>query len=253
MQGGELRFYDIPNVSIDFVEVPNILRVGTMRGVVNTHENFFFQSFLDELAYAAGKDPYEFQKAAWRTTPVVPWRNTEGDMSKRTRAVLDIVMQKSDWGRPLGPNRGRGLAIDDKINVNTAVAQVVEVTLDGQGWFKIDRVVVAVDPGHVVDPNNSISLAEGSVVFGLTQAIHNEITFARGLAVEGNFDMYPMLRMAEMPRVETHLVPSYMGWGGMGEPVVPPVLPALTNAIYNAGGPRIRSLPIRNMTIAKRT
>ena len=250
--GGELRFYDIPNITIDFVEVPNILRVSTMRGVVNSHESFFFQGFLDELAIAAKKDPYEFQKAIWRTTPVVPWRGTEGDMSARTRTVLDTVMQKSSWGSPLGANRGRGFAIDDKINVNTAVAQVVEVTLDGRGWFKVDRVVTVADPGHVVDPNNSNSLAEGSVAFGLTQAIYNEITFAHGLAVECNFDQYPMLRMAEMPKVETHLVPSYMGWGGMGEPMVPPILPALVNAIYNAGGPRIRSLPIKNVTISKR-
>ena len=170
-------------------------------------------------------------------------------MSSKTRAVLETVMQKSDWGKPLGPNSGRGFAIDDKINVNTAVAQVVEVTLDGKGWFKIDRVVVAFDPGHVVDPNNSTSLTEGSIAFGLTQAMYSQITFAGGLAVEGNFDQSPMLRMAEMPKVETHLVPSNVGWGGMGEPMVPPVLPALTNAIYNAGGPRIRSLPIRNTTV----
>ena len=131
-------------------------------------------------------------------------------------------------------------------------AVVVEVTLDGQGWFRIDRVVVAGDPGFLVHPNNADAQVEGSVAFGLTSAIYGEITIRNGRVVEKNFDDYQILRLAEMPKVETHWILSQQIWGGVSQQVTSAVQPALANAIYDAGGPRVRSLPIKNHKIIKR-
>ena len=130
---------------------------------------------------------------------------------------------------------------------------VVEVTLDGSGWLSVDRAIVAGDPGLLVNPDNAEAQIEGSVAFGLTSALYGEITIDEGRVAQSNFSDYQMLRIREMPKVDTHWVLSGRPpWGGVGEPVVAAVIPALINAIYDAGGPRIRSLPVKNHRIVLR-
>jgi isoquinoline 1-oxidoreductase beta subunit len=223
---------------------------------------FITQSFIDELARAAGKDIYEFQHALLdpeRTPDVVPAATVKtGAMpsisprarAARLRTVLTEAASKANWGDFLGPNRGRGIAVVEEANAFYAV--VAEVTIEGNGWFSVDRIVVAGDPGFLVNPDNANAQVEGSVVFALTSAMYGEITIREGGVVERNFDTYRMLRLDEMPKVEIYWVLSYQNWGGVGEPVVAAVAPALTNAIYDAGGPRIRSLPLKNHRIVKR-
>jgi len=256
-QLGSSRFvHAIPNMLVDLVVRPCHVPEGQMRGVGVTTHAFTTQCFMDELARAAGKDPYKFQRALLDPDRVPAERSKPNKPSPRSRAirlraVLDEAARKAGWGDRLGPNRGRGIAALEYADAFFTV--VVEVTLDGKGWFKTDRVVVAADPGFLVNPDGAEAQVEGSVVFGLTSALYGEITIEKGRAVQGNFNDYRMLRINEMPRVETHwLLSRRSPWGGLGEPVVAAVIPALVNAIYDAGGPRIRSLPLKNHNISPR-
>jgi isoquinoline 1-oxidoreductase subunit beta len=261
--GADSLLYVIPNITVDFVVKRSHVPEGQMRGVGFATHGFVTQSFMDELARAAGKDSYAFQFALLdpdRTPSAVPTPVLKGDYTHdipsrtraaRLRAVLEEAASKAGWGRSLGPNRGRGIATIEEADAFYAV--VVEVTLDGNGWFSVDRVVVAGDPSFLVNPDNAEAQVEGCVAFGLTSALYGEITISEGRVVEGNFNDYQILRIHEMPKVETHWVLSRQpGWGGVGEPVVSAVIPALTNAIFDAGGPRIRSLPVKNHKIVKR-
>jgi len=241
--------HDIPNMLIDLVVKPTHVPEGLMRSVGLAAHAFLTQCFLDELARAAGKDPYEFQRAL-----LDPDRALDAGSKPRIlrlRAVLDKAAHKSNWDERLGPNRGRGIA--DVVYANAFYAVVVEVTLDGKGWFSVDRVVVAGDPSFLVNPDGAEAQVEGSVAFGLTSALYGEITIEQGRVVQGNFNDYRILRINEMPKVETHWVLSRsFPFGGLGEPIVAAVVPALVNAIYDAGGPRIRSLPLKNHKIVTR-
>ena len=168
-----------------------------------------------------------------------------GSLVARLRAVLDKAARKSSWDRSLEQNRRRGIAVVEYADAFYAV--VVEVTLDGKGWYSVDRVVVAGDPGFLVNPHGAEAQVEGSVAFALTSALYGEITIEKGSVVQSNFNDYPVLRITEMPKVQTHwLLSRETPWGGVGEPVVAEATPALINAIYDAGGPRIRSLPLKN-------
>jgi isoquinoline 1-oxidoreductase beta subunit len=170
---------------------------------------------------------------------------------ERLRKVLDEAAHKSDWNSPLEQNRGRGIAVLEYANAYYAV--VAEVTLDGKGWLSVDRVVVAGDPGFLVNPDGADAQVEGSVAFGLTSALYGEITVSKGGVAQGNFNDYRILRVDEMPKVETHWVLSRrFPFGGLGEPITAAVTPALVNAIYDAGGPRIRTLPLKNHEIVRR-
>jgi isoquinoline 1-oxidoreductase beta subunit len=173
-----------------------------------------------------------------------------GVRAARLRAVLDEAASKASWSEPLGPNRGRGIAVNEE--GTSYFAAVVEVTLDGEGWFSVDRVVIAGDPGFLVNPDIAEAQVEGSVAFGLTSAIYGEITIRDGAVVQSNFHDYRMLRIDEMPKVEVHWVLNREVWSGVGEPAAAAVIPALTNAIYSAGGPRIRALPLKNHRIVRR-
>ena len=244
----------LPNALVDIALRPNHVPIGALRGVAFTHNCWFSQSFIDEMAVAAGKDAYQFQRALVDPDKVpADLQNRDAAVLRlrRLRAVLDDVAKKSGWGTPMGPNRGRGIVVHEE--ARTMVAMVAEVTLDNGGWFTVDRVVSSVDSGYMVDPGNIVAQIEGGVVYGITMALYNEITIRNGRVVEGNFDDYQMMRIHEMPKVEVHFLPSQTDWGGIGEPSVPPILPAMTNAIYAAGGPRLRSLPLKNETINKRT
>jgi isoquinoline 1-oxidoreductase beta subunit len=246
----------IPNMLVDTVVKPCHVPEGPMRSVALGTHAIFTQCFMDELARVAGKDPYEFQRALLDPDAAPQVVTKPGKMSlklriARLRAVLDEAARKSSWDERRERNRGRGIAAVEYANAFYSV--VVEVTLDGKGWFSVDRVVVAGDPSFLVNPDSANAQVEGSVAFGLTSALYGEITIDKGSVVEGNFNDYRILRINEMPRVETHwLLSRRPQWGGLGEPIVAAVVPALINAIYDAGGPRIRSLPLKNHKIVPR-
>lgn len=258
--GADSLLYAVPNMRVELAIREPVVMGAPMRGVAFAMNCFVTQSFVDELAAAAGADPYSFQRALLepgRMADYVPPSVfpdfdglTPGFRASRLRAVLDLAAERAGWNEPLGSGRGRGIAVNEE--GTSFFAAVAEITLDGQGWFNVDRVVVAVDPGFLVNPDSATAQVEGSVAFGLTSALFGEITIHEGGVTQGNFDDYRMLRMHEMPDVEVHWDLNNDTWGGVGEPATAVVIPALTNAIYAAGGPRIRSLPIKNHRIERR-
>ena len=227
--------YAIPNLAVELHTTESPITVNPMRSVGLTHTIFAIETFIDELAEAAGKDPYQFRRALLAKQP--QWL-----------AVLDLAAAKAGWGDKLPAGRGRGIGISKFIN--TIVAQVAEVTLTSDGKVEVDRVVCAVDCGTAVNPDIVRAQMEGGVGFGLGAALHGAITFKDGVVEQSNFHDYHVLRMAEMPKVEVHIVPSTDPPKGVGEPGVPPIAPAVANAIYAASGRRIRSLPIVPVTSA---
>jgi isoquinoline 1-oxidoreductase beta subunit len=256
--GADSLLYSIPNVRMERVVRKAHVPEGAMRGVGFAMNCFVTQSFVDELARAVPTDTWTLQRNLLNSetvSPNVPKGQLRDDIPpsvrvSRFRAVLDVCAEKVNWGEPPGPNRGRGIAVNEEASAFYAVA--VEVTLDGNGWLAVDRVVVVGDPGFLLHPDNANAQVEGSVAFALSAALYGEITLSGGRVRESNFHDYGVLRLHEMPVVETHWVVSRQFWGGVGEPVVAAVIPALTNAIYDAGGPRIRSLPIKNERLVMR-
>jgi isoquinoline 1-oxidoreductase beta subunit len=156
--------------------------------------------------------------------------------------VLELAAEKAGWGAPLPKGRGRGIAVHESFD--SFVAQVAEVTVQPDGSFQVDRVVCAVDCGVAVNPNVIAAQMEGGIGFGLTAALHGQITLKDGRVEQSNYADYPLLRISEMPRVEVHIVPSTAHPTGVGEPGVPPIAPAVANALYAATGRRVRHLPI---------
>jgi isoquinoline 1-oxidoreductase subunit beta len=223
--------YDVPNYRVDFAMRNTHVPVGVWRSVNHSQNAFFKEGFVDELAHAAGSDPYLFRRNLLAKKP-------------KQLAVLDAVAAKAGWGSPLPPGVFRGIAIHD--SQNSVCAQVVEASVASDGKVHVHRVVSAIDAGHVVNPLTVELQTESAVVYGLTAALYGEITIANGQVEQSNFNDYPMLRLADMPRVETVIVASGGFWGGVGETPVPPLAPALCNAIFFATGKRIRSLPLKN-------
>ncbi|MDZ5449343.1 xanthine dehydrogenase family protein molybdopterin-binding subunit [Labrys sp. ZIDIC5] len=202
------------------------------RSVGSSQNAFALESFIDEMAQASGQDPYRFRRKLLEGKPDF-------------LAVLDTLAEKSDWGKPLPKGRGRGIAIHESFG--TIVGEVVELAVSPQGEVKVQRVVAAVDCGHVVNPLTVEMQIESAVVYGLSAALFGEITIEKGAVVQGNFDDYQVARLADTPPIETHLVLSGgKKWGGIGEPGTPPIAPAVCNAIFAATGKRIRSLPVKN-------
>ena len=220
--------YAIANQKIHFVDSPTHVPFGPWRSVDHSQHGFFTESFVDELAYEAAQDPYQFRRDMLGGHP-------------RLLAALDLVAEKSQWNVPIGKGRGRGIALQESFG--TVVAEVVEVTVQ-EGQVKVDRVVIAVDPGFAVSPDGLKAQMESGVVYGLTAALYGEVRLHRGRVSQGNFDTYEMLRMPHAPVIETHIINSDASWGGAGEPGVPGTAPALTNAIYAATGTRVRDLPV---------
>jgi len=222
--------YAIPNVLVDQVAV-DLLPVprGFWRSVGISQNAFVTECFFDEVAVAAGKDPYELRRQLLRDKP-------------RHLRTLELAAQKAGWGTPLAAGRGRGLALAEW--APTTCAQVAEVSVAADGSVRVHRVVCAVDCGPTVNVGQIEAQLQGGIVYGLTAALYGEITIERGRVKQSNFTDYPMLHLDEMPVVEVHVVPSDDKQGGIGEPSVGPVAPAVCNAIFAATGKRIRRLPV---------
>jgi isoquinoline 1-oxidoreductase subunit beta len=228
-EGAATMPYEIPNLFVGLHSPEIAVPVQWWRSVGHSHTAFAVESFIDELAALAGKDPYEFRRALLAGHP-------------RNRGVLDLAAQKAGWGTPLAGDRARGIAVHESFG--SFVAQVAEVSVAQSGAVRVHRVVCAVDCGAVVNPAGVEAQMESGIVFGLSAALYGEITIKTGKVEQGNFDTYRLLRIGEMPEVEVHIVPSAENPGGIGEPGTPPIAPAVTNAVFAATGRRIRRLPI---------
>jgi len=221
--------YDIPNQLADSLIYETGLRVGYWRSVSHALNAFANESFMDELALAAGKDPYEFRRALL-------------DKKPRLKNVLELAAAKAGWGNPLPPGRFRGIGVME--GYGTSMAQVAEISVK-DGNIKVHRVVVAADLGQMVNPNIVNQQLEGSIIFGLSAALYGEITLKDGRIEQTNFDKYPIVRMPDAPHIETHLVASTEKPGGIGEPATALISPTVANAVFAAIGKRLRKLPLR--------
>ncbi len=234
-QAGDAQLgYSVPNLLIEYVMRNTHVPVGTWRGVNTNQNGVYMECFIDEVARAAGKDPLEFRRAL---------------MSKHPKhlGVLNAVAEKAGWGTPLPAGVHRGIA--QFMGYGSYSAAVAEVSVD-KGKVKVHRMVLALNCGHAVNPSQIAAQVEGSVVYGLGATFYGECTVDKGRIVELNFDSYDVLRLAEMPKVDTVIVPTYDFWGGVGEPTICVVAPAVLNAIHAATGKPVRSLPLKNIGLA---
>ena len=205
------------------------------RSVGSSQNAFAVESFIDECAHAAKRDPLEYRRGLLDGHPDF-------------LAVLDALADKGDWGKPLRKGVGRGVAIHEAFG--TIVGEIAEVAVNDRGEVKVERVVACVDCGHLVNPLTAAMQIESAVLYGLTAALFGEITIKEGRVEQGNFDSYPIARMADAPVIETHFVLSGGDkWGGLGEPGTPPIAPAIANAIFAVTGKRIRSLPLKKAAL----
>lgn len=228
--------YAIPNILVDLHSPKSGVPVLWWRSVGHSHTAFVVESFLDELAHAAGKDPYAYRLSLLRKHP-------------RHAGVLKLAAEKAGWGKALPAGHARGIAVH--ASFGSYIAQVAEVSVKPDGSVRVHKVVCAIDCGKTVNPDTITAQMEGGIVFGLSAALHGEITFKKGRVEQSNFHDYPVVRMNEMPDVSVHIVKSAEPPGGVGEPGVPPIAPAVANAIFAATGKRIRRLPIRPEELKK--
>ena len=227
--------YAIPNFKVDWVKFQPGVRVWFWRSVGHTQNSFFSESFIDELAAAAGRDPFEYRRAMLGKAP-------------RHRAVLELAAEKAGWGKPLPPGVARGIALVESFG--SIVAEVAEVSLqDGQP--KVHRVVIAADVGTVVNPDTVAAQLEGAMLYGLSAALRGQITFKEGVVQQSNFHDYPMVALDETPKVEVYTIASQESPGGVGEPGTPPIAPALCNAFFALTGQRVTRLPLSETRFSK--
>jgi isoquinoline 1-oxidoreductase beta subunit len=226
--------YDVPNKLIEYVMRNTHVPVGPWRGVNTNQNGYYMEAFIEECARAAGKDSVEFRRALLKNHP-------------KHLAVLNAVAEKGDWGKPLPQGVHRGIA--QFMGYGSYVAATAEVSVSPQGKLKVHRMVLGINCGHTVNPDQIAAQIEGSVAYGLTAALYGECPVDKGRMTSLNFDKYQIMRIDEMPKVETVLVPSYDFWGGVGEPTICVVTPAVVNAIFAATGKPVRSLPLKNVKL----
>ncbi|MGW9330306.1 molybdopterin cofactor-binding domain-containing protein [Bosea sp. NPDC055594] len=228
--------YTVPNLLIDHAMRNPHVPPGFWRGVNLNQNTIYLECFIDELAHATGKDPLEFRRALMKSHP-------------KHLAVLNAVAEKAGWGTkaPEGVYRG----ICQTMGFGSYVAAVAEVSVSPEGKLKVHKITAATDPGHAVNPAQIERQVEGSFVYGLSAALFGECTVKDGRIVEENFDSYPVMRLEDMPAVETVIVPSGGFWGGVGEPTIAVAAPAVLNAIFAATGKRVRSMPLRHADLRK--
>jgi isoquinoline 1-oxidoreductase beta subunit len=233
---GDAQFgYTVPNLLIEYAMRNTHVPVGPWRGVNTNQNGLYLECFMDEAAKAAGKDPLEFRRALMGKHP-------------KHLAVLDAAAEKAGWGTPPPPGVHRGLA--QFMGYGSYSAAVAEVSVGKDGKVKVHRMVLALNCGHAVNPDQIAAQVEGSVAYGLSATFYGELTVDKGRIVENNFHTYPILRLDEMPKVETVIVPTFDFWGGVGEPTICVVAPAVLNAIHAATGRPMRNLPLRNPVAA---
>lgn len=227
--------YEIPNVYVEYVRIDTPVPVGFWRSVGSSHNAFTVESFIDELSHAAQKDPLEFRLNLLKNHHCAS-------------RVLKVVAEKAGWGKPLKRGQRRGIAYH--LSFGTHVAQIAEVSVNKKdGKVTVHKVVCAVDCGPVVNPDIIKAQMMGGIIFGLSAALKERVSFAGGGVESANFYNYDILRMDETPEIEVHIVKSNEKMGGIGEPGVPPVAPAVANAVFNATGMRIRRLPMKPETV----
>ena len=229
--------YDFPNLLIDHAMRNPHVPAGFWRGVNLNQNAIYMECFIDELAHAAGQDPLAFRRKLMANSP-------------QHLAVLNAVAKNAGWDKPAPKGVFRGLA--QTMGFGSYVAACAEVSVSNDGWLKIHRIVAATDPGHAVNIQQIEAQVEGSFVYGLSAALYGEITVSNGAVMQKNFDTYPVMRLHEMPKVETTVLSSGGFWGGVGEPTIAVAAPAVLNAIFAATGKRIRDLPLKHHSL-KRT
>jgi isoquinoline 1-oxidoreductase beta subunit len=235
---GEATFmpYTIATRSDKSRDAKHPIRTGAWRSVLNSQHGFFKESFIDEMAHAAGKDPFEFRRGLIGGHP-------------RFKAVLERAANMSGWGAPLLAGEGRGIAITECFG--SIVAEVAHVAVSPSGTLKVKQVFAAVDCGQLVNPDTAAAQVEGGICFGLSAALVGAITIDKGRVVESNFWDHEMIRLADAPAISVSFIDSLEAPGGLGEPGVPPIAAAVANAIFAASGVRVRELPIKNTSLAR--
>jgi isoquinoline 1-oxidoreductase beta subunit len=233
---GDAQFgYTVPNLQIEYAMRNTHVPVGPWRGVNTNQNGVYIECFMDECAKAAGKDPLEFRRALMKDHP-------------KHLGALNAAAQAAGWGKPLPKGVYRGIA--QHMGYASYSAAVAEVSVSPKGEVKIHRLVVATDSGHYVNPNQIAAQVDGAVAMGLSAMLYNEITIDKGRVVETNFHNYPVLLLKDMPKVESVLAPTYDFWGGVGEPTICVISPAVMNAIFAATGKPVRNLPLKNVKLA---
>ncbi len=229
VEGAANMLYAIPNLQVELHSPRNAVPVLWWRSVGHSHTAFVMESFLDELAHAAGKDPYQYRRLLLSKHP-------------RPMKVLETAAKKAGWGKPLRKGHGQGIAVHESFG--SFVAQVAEVSLDSKGAIMVHRVVCVIDCGRIVNPDTIKAQMESGITFGLSAALYGAITLKNGRVEQGNFHNYQLVRMEVMPKVEVHIISSVEPPGGVGEPGLPPIAPAVANALFAVSGARVRSLPM---------
>jgi isoquinoline 1-oxidoreductase beta subunit len=251
LSGADVLPYAASNFRLDYAPIHSAVPRAWWRSVAHSFNAFATECFVDELAHAAGRDPYEFRMNLLREDRKLPWVMWPDDPpleTRRFRAVLQLAAEKSGWGRPLPAGQGRGIACC--CSFGSYLAHVAEVSVEKDGTVHVLRIVSAVDCGTAVNPDGVKAMTEGAVNYALTPVLNGEITIKDGAVEQGNFDGYQVLRMSDAPDIEVHIAASNGDPGGMGETGVPPLAPAVANAVFAATGKRIRRLPINPASLA---